>query len=52
MSYVTDYKELNFLYFLKTTTVDDNILPALHRTRFVPTSAINWHVSVVLNFGS
>jgi hypothetical protein len=51
MSYKTDYKELNFLYFLKTT-VDDDILPALHRTRFMPTSSINWHVSVVLNFGS
>jgi hypothetical protein len=45
MSHKTDYKELNFWYFLKTTTVDDNILPALYRTGFVPTSAINWHLS-------
>jgi hypothetical protein len=52
MSYKTDYKELNFLCFLKTVTVDDNILPALHRTRFVPASAINWYVSLVLNFVS
>jgi hypothetical protein len=30
---------------LKTKTVVDNMLPAVYWTRFMPTSAINWHVS-------